>query len=843
MVKPAHLFLILLAMGMPVRAFAQWNPKNRHWSKSHANHVRVMTWNVRDAVCSTNQKTDGDNNWSAVARIIAAVQPDVLVLQEAGDNRGNGTGDTRDTVADLTAAVDLLFNGGGDPFNDHAPVTAFVRRFAPDYSLPFVFVSDVHDGFNRNVIVSHFPFSDLNGDQVAMVSNIDLSSDAYAPGGDGGVRGVQFAEIDLPDSRFRGDLVVGNVHLKSGFDTTDFADRDVASRNIAYYIDFWFNGADEAIPDPRAAIRSPNRPISVLGPFTPVVLAGDFNEDEDANARNGPAYWFSHAEFDDRDGTFDGTDRDRSDAVYDVARHFFTNTRATIGLSAKVDYVVWQDSIATAARAFLMSTRDTPVFALPESLFGFPRPTKASAIASDHLPVIVDFVCPLFADLDADADVDQDDALAFTNCFTGQNTGPVTTTCLPADIDHDDDVDCDDWTSFKTLWTPTCPPVDIAPCASPAPATCCIDGLCQPGLTQPECSRACGRFFTDVGSCDPLTCPQPRRGACCDQIMCASDLTSRECAAAGGSYQGDDTRCAGNPCADVTRNVIITEIMYNPDSSESAPNDVEWVEIYNAADTTVDIAGWYLQDEDGLSGTAPTGTFLLPWGVVVLVPGNQTSADFQTAWPTADVVVPLLDWGLGGLNGLANSPSDTNEVLTLRDRNGTIQDQANFDDSDPWPPDQPDGVSIYLLPTTITREANDLGVNWARSSLDIDGALANVRTADFNGTDVGSPGIVIDRTVRCTTDGECDDRNVCTFDRCAGRICTHRDQTYGDVDGNGVINLFDIICIVQGLDQAFPRCSPANLDLAPCNPDGRIDLADLLAVLDALSTAAPCRCP
>ena len=47
--------------------------------------------------------------------------------------------------------------------------------------------------------------------------------------------------------------------------------------------------------------------------------------------------------------------------------------------------------------------------------------------------------------------------------------------------------------------------------------------------------------------------------------------------------------------------VIISEIMYNPDSSEALPNDVEWIEIYNTGGTSVDLTGWAIQDEDGTS--------------------------------------------------------------------------------------------------------------------------------------------------------------------------------------------------------------------------------------------------
>ena len=51
---------------------AQWNPTQGSWGKSNPGHVRVMTWNVKDGICSSNPKTQGVNNWTGIARIIAA---------------------------------------------------------------------------------------------------------------------------------------------------------------------------------------------------------------------------------------------------------------------------------------------------------------------------------------------------------------------------------------------------------------------------------------------------------------------------------------------------------------------------------------------------------------------------------------------------------------------------------------------------------------------------------------------------------------------------------------------------------------------------------------------------
>ena len=96
----------LLALAGSARA--QWSPAAGEWLESDARDLRVMTWNVEDGLCSSNPKREGANNWTALARIVAALQPDVLILQECGDNTGNGTGGGVDSVAQLHAWLALV---------------------------------------------------------------------------------------------------------------------------------------------------------------------------------------------------------------------------------------------------------------------------------------------------------------------------------------------------------------------------------------------------------------------------------------------------------------------------------------------------------------------------------------------------------------------------------------------------------------------------------------------------------------------------------------------------------------------------------------------------------------
>ncbi len=194
--------------------------------------------------------------------------------------------------------------------------------------------------------------------------------------------------------------------------------------------------------------------------------------------------------------------------------------------------------------------------------------------------------------------------------------------------------------------------------------------------------------------------------------------------------------------AAVRGEVLITEIMYNPNSNERYPNHVEWVEIYNSGEDPVDISGYYLEDEDGKTQGLPAGLALPPGRALVLAPDGMTVEGFRAAWGEDVPVVIMKGWLRPGLHGLANDPSPTNEVLTLKNGAGEVVDEVNFDDEGDWPSDRPDGPSIYLLPGKLTTKENDDGRNWARSEAGRHGARLNTRTGVFDGQDVGSPGYV-----------------------------------------------------------------------------------------------------
>ncbi len=218
-----------------------------------------------------------------------------------------------------------------------------------------------------------------------------MQADEYAGDGGGGLRGYGVAEIDLPDDAYAGDLVIGNSHLKAGTASSDHDQRVAASQRIAYYIDHLFNGAGTEQPDPAGKIEDAPPAATILGPRTPVITGGDWNENEDTNGTKGPAEWITNAAL---IGGGDGTDRDETDMLRDAATDWFTGSPNSLG-NTKFDGLAWQDSIATLRRAVIFNSATIPAGDEPAELDGFSGGfAKISSTASDHRTLFADFVLP-----------------------------------------------------------------------------------------------------------------------------------------------------------------------------------------------------------------------------------------------------------------------------------------------------------------------------------------------------------------------------------------------------------------------------------------------------------------
>jgi len=55
--------------------------------------------------------------------------------------------------------------------------------------------------------------------------------------------------------------------------------------------------------------------------------------------------------------------------------------------------------------------------------------------------------------------------------------------------------------------------------------------------------------------------------------------------------------------------IIISEIMYNPSSTE---DDWEWIELYNSGSSEIDLTGYVIDDDDGTAYTSANEKFSEP---------------------------------------------------------------------------------------------------------------------------------------------------------------------------------------------------------------------------------------
>jgi hypothetical protein len=194
--------------------------------------------------------------------------------------------------------------------------------------------------------------------------------------------------------------------------------------------------------------------------------------------------------------------------------------------------------------------------------------------------------------------------------------------------------------------------------------------------------------------------------------------------------------------------VVITEIMYNPDSTEDSPSLAEWVELYNATDEPINLAGWYLADNLTRSGDFPA--YILGAGsAVTAIPPAVDATEFATAWSA-----PFLQITTNGETGVGGAMAGSNlnnsgDALRLVRPGGPVPQVVDaafylsgFEDP-AWPQLSPDGASIYVLPAAgYAADVNDDPASWAESVTSVDGAYAVTTTVVFNGFDRGSPGVL-----------------------------------------------------------------------------------------------------
>lgn len=243
--------------------------------------------------------------------------------------------------------------------------------------------------------------------------------------------------------------------------------------------------------------------------------------------------------------------------------------------------------------------------------------------------------------------------------------------------------------------------------------------------------------------------------------------------------------------------LVITEIMYDPNSSESS---WEWIEIYNKGNQPIDLAGYVLDDNNSSkqSGANIMEGTILPGGVAILFDADVTVEEFTAVWGDLNAI-PVTGWP--GLNNPGDSIGiwasfeayDGDNVSQLN-----VVEQVIYDDTDSWV-DSNNASSIFL--TDLTKDTT-LGSSWGLSEIGIADAFQSNELNGNTGGDIGSPG-----SVPLTTDDtpptiECPETVETDHDEglCAAVIALPFPNT--SEDGNGEL-IFDAVRS-DGLDLEAP---------------------------------------
>ncbi|MDK3155472.1 DUF4347 domain-containing protein, partial [Kamptonema cortianum] len=184
--------------------------------------------------------------------------------------------------------------------------------------------------------------------------------------------------------------------------------------------------------------------------------------------------------------------------------------------------------------------------------------------------------------------------------------------------------------------------------------------------------------------------------------------------------------------------LIISEMMFDPRSLEPA---WEWVEVYNAGTTSVDLAGFVLDDDDNAPPAAAniTGGAIAPGQTGILYNAVLGAADFTAAWGPGLNLIPVSNWSQLGNAG--DRIGIWNSIYSRRAGFQPAINQVDYTLAGFPGKTNNNRASIYL--TDLTAD-NSLGANWALSAI---GAVTPTGTAyestfagGNSGLDIGSPG-------------------------------------------------------------------------------------------------------
>jgi len=144
--------------------------------------------------------------------------------------------------------------------------------------------------------------------------------------------------------------------------------------------------------------------------------------------------------------------------------------------------------------------------------------------------------------------------------------------------------------------------------------------------------------------------------------------------------------------------LVITKIMYNPAATVEFPvnNDLEFIEISNNGDQTVDLTGIYF------SGT----------GLVFQFPDHSSLEPHSSVILASSLTTFLARYGFRAFNQFTRHLSNKHQILVLADGFGNVIDNVHYYDDPPWP--DADSTGYYMQLAGIDLD-NNVAANWTAS--------------------------------------------------------------------------------------------------------------------------------
>lgn len=189
--------------------------------------------------------------------------------------------------------------------------------------------------------------------------------------------------------------------------------------------------------------------------------------------------------------------------------------------------------------------------------------------------------------------------------------------------------------------------------------------------------------------------------------------------------------------------ILITEIMYNPNSADA---DWEWIEIYNNSSSAIDLSNFILDDDDAtaLGSSNITSGILQAGGAVIIMDEISTSqSNFSDAWGAGISYATLgSNWpGLGNSGDRIGLWANASEYDSRNFANA-IDDVTYEDGTSSWPSEN-GSASIYYNDGTFAAD-NNAGGNWTLSTVSTatpvgTGFQSSVNGTTNTGADIASP--------------------------------------------------------------------------------------------------------